>query len=67
MTTDSEMVVIGAGPAGLTTAYELARHGISGTIIEGDSVVGGLARTIERDGYGMLKRRGQDDKAVGDS
>jgi protoporphyrinogen oxidase len=48
---DQEVLVIGAGPAGLTAAYELSRHGIRGTVLEADSVVGGIARTVERDGY----------------
>ena len=45
------IAVIGAGPAGLTAAYELARCGRTGTVVEADSVVGGIARTVERDGY----------------
>ncbi|MBW3579590.1 MAG: NAD(P)/FAD-dependent oxidoreductase [Actinobacteria bacterium] len=46
------VVIIGAGPAGLTAAYELAvRHGITSTILEADSVVGGISRTVERDGW----------------
>src|SRR5450432_4752329 len=45
------ILIIGAGPAGLTAAYELSRHGYTGTIIEADDVVGGIARTVERDGY----------------
>ena len=45
------IVIIGAGPAGLTAAYELAKHGITGTILEADSVVGGIARTVVREGY----------------
>jgi protoporphyrinogen oxidase len=48
---DGKIVVIGAGPAGLTAAYELSKHGYVGTIVEADSVVGGIARTVERDGY----------------
>ncbi len=46
-----DILIIGAGPAGLTAAYELSRHGRVGTIIEADDVVGGIARTVERDGY----------------
>lgn len=46
-----EVVIIGAGPAGLTAAFELSKHGITGTIIEADKVVGGIARTEERNGY----------------
>jgi protoporphyrinogen oxidase len=45
------VVVIGAGPAGLTAAYELARRGIGCTVLEADSVVGGISRTAERDGW----------------
>lgn len=45
------MVVIGAGPAGLAAAYEFARHGTSGVLLESHSDVGGLSRTVERDGY----------------
>ena len=47
----SNSVVIGAGPAGLTAAYELSKHGLRGVILEADSVVGGIARTVEREGY----------------
>lgn len=46
------VVIIGAGPAGLTAAYVLAtRYGITSTILESDSVVGGISRTVERDGW----------------
>lgn len=48
---EKQIIVIGAGPAGLTAAYELAKHGHVGTIVEADSVVGGIARTVEREGY----------------
>src|SRR5215208_6067024 len=46
------VVIIGAGPAGLTAAYVLVeRYGITSTILESDSVVGGISRTVERDGW----------------
>lgn len=46
------VVVIGAGPAGLTAGYLLAtRHGVGATVLEADTVVGGLSRTVERDGW----------------
>jgi len=44
-------VVIGAGPAGLTAAYALTKRGAGVTVLEGDSVVGGISRTVERDGW----------------
>jgi protoporphyrinogen oxidase len=48
---NSGIIIIGAGPAGLTAAYELSRHNRTGIILEADAVVGGIARTVERDGY----------------
>ncbi|MGH7962575.1 MAG: NAD(P)/FAD-dependent oxidoreductase [Candidatus Binatia bacterium] len=45
------VVIIGAGPAGLTAGYELAKQGLHSTILEADSQVGGLARTVNYRGY----------------
>lgn len=42
---------IGAGPAGLTAAYELSRLGIGSTIVEAGNQVGGLACTLSYRGY----------------
>jgi protoporphyrinogen oxidase len=44
-------VIIGAGPAGLTAAYELALMGVASVVLEQDGVVGGIARTVEHHGY----------------
>lgn len=44
-------VIVGAGPAGLTAAYELARQGMGGVVLEQDRAVGGLARTAEYRGF----------------
>lgn len=49
--THSDILIIGAGPAGLTAAYELDRHGLKSTIIEAEAKVGGLARTESYAGY----------------
>jgi len=38
---------MGAGPAGLSAAYELIRQGTPVTVIEKDRQVGGIARTLE--------------------
>ena len=43
--------VLGAGPAGLTAGYVLARAERPVVVFEADHQVGGLARTVERDGY----------------
>src|SRR3954447_7110699 len=46
------IVIIGAGPAGLTAAKELARRGVTDVVIvEADDVVGGISRTVVRDGF----------------
>ena len=46
------VVIMGAGPAGLTAAYELTRLGVPVVVIEMDPVyVGGIARTTEYKGY----------------
>ncbi|MFB7948721.1 NAD(P)/FAD-dependent oxidoreductase [Kitasatospora phosalacinea] len=44
-------VVIGAGPAGLTAAYDLTKHGFPARVFEADDVVGGISQTAERDGW----------------
>jgi protoporphyrinogen oxidase len=46
-----DVVIIGAGPAGLTAAYQLTKQGIAPTILEADTVVGGISRTAQRDGW----------------
>ncbi len=43
---------MGAGPAGLTAAYELLKRDVPVTVLEKDpDQVGGLARTVEHKGY----------------
>src|SRR5205814_4670481 len=50
--TSKHVVVIGAGPAGLTAAYELSKHQVPSTVVEADPrYVGGIARTVEHHGY----------------
>jgi protoporphyrinogen oxidase len=46
-----EAIVIGAGPAGLTAAYELSELGVKSIILEADNVVGGISRTVNYHGY----------------
>jgi protoporphyrinogen oxidase len=47
----SDVSIIGAGPAGLTAAYELSKLGLKSTVIEADHQVGGLSRTVNYRGY----------------
>ena len=52
MTGDDETtLVLGAGPAGLTAGLETARRGRAVSVLEADDQVGGLARTVEREGF----------------
>jgi protoporphyrinogen oxidase len=46
-----EYVVIGAGPAGLTAAYELTKLGHSPLVVEQQELVGGLSSTAQYRGY----------------
>lgn len=47
-----KFVIAGAGIAGLTLAYELCKSGADVTVIEKESIVGGLARSFSYDnGY----------------
>src|SRR5271166_4484577 len=45
------VVIIGAGPAGLTAAYELSKHNVPAVVLEADKTVGGISRTVNYKGY----------------
>jgi len=45
------VVIAGGGPAGLAAALALCRAGRAVVLVEREAEVGGLARTVERDGY----------------
>jgi protoporphyrinogen oxidase len=45
------IVIIGAGPAGLTAAYELSKLGKKSILLEADNQVGGISRTVNYRGY----------------
>jgi protoporphyrinogen oxidase len=45
------IAVLGAGPAGLTAGYALALHERPATVFEADGTVGGIAKTVEFNGY----------------
>jgi len=44
-------VILGAGPAGLTAGYLLAKKGLPVIVLEAEDQVGGIAKTAVRDGY----------------
>ncbi|MFC4857175.1 protoporphyrinogen/coproporphyrinogen oxidase [Actinophytocola glycyrrhizae] len=53
MTPDLDVAVVGAGIAGLTTAHELTRAGLSVRVFEARDRVGGRMASHRRDGYTM--------------
>ena len=46
-----KVVIIGAGPAGLTAAYHLCKEDVESIVLEKDDVVGGISRTVDYKGY----------------
>jgi hypothetical protein len=48
---EADVVVLGAGPAGLACAYELAKRGRKPLVVERGKQPGGLMRSIERHGF----------------
>ncbi|MGF1492438.1 MAG: NAD(P)/FAD-dependent oxidoreductase [Microcoleaceae cyanobacterium] len=51
MSQHHSVVVVGGGPAGLTAAYELTKHGIHPYVLEAADKVGGISRTEVYKGY----------------
>ncbi|MFQ5611699.1 MAG: NAD(P)/FAD-dependent oxidoreductase [Anaerolineae bacterium] len=47
----TDVVVIGAGPTGLTAAYQLSKAGLRSIVLEKGPIVGGIARTEQYRGY----------------
>lgn len=47
----SRCIIVGAGPAGLTAAFEAVRLGVPACVLEKDDVVGGISRTVEYRGF----------------
>jgi protoporphyrinogen oxidase len=47
----SPILVLGAGPAGLTAGYLLGKAGRKAIVLEAEDQVGGIAKTVEHDGY----------------
>ena len=45
------VVVLGAGLAGLSTAYELSKAGVRCTVVERDDFAGGMACSWEKNGF----------------
>lgn len=48
---ENDIVVLGGGLTGLSAAHVLTRSGLRVKVIERDPAVGGLSKTIEKDGF----------------
>ena len=46
-----KLLIVGAGPAGLTAAYQIGKASGTATVLEEDTVVGGISRTAQREGW----------------
>ncbi len=53
----ADVVIVGAGPAGLSCATELSRRGIDVTVIDRDESPGGVPRYTDHLGYGLSDLR----------
>jgi protoporphyrinogen oxidase len=47
------VVVLGAGPAGMSAGWRLAEHGRPVTVLERDVAVGGMGKTLKLGAYGV--------------
>lgn len=47
----ADVVIVGAGPAGLSAAIEAERQGLSSVLLEAAESPGGLTRSFQQDGY----------------
>jgi protoporphyrinogen oxidase len=47
------VVVLGAGPAGMSAAWRLSERGVPVTVLERDSAVGGMGKTIKLGDYSV--------------
>ena len=52
-----DVLVVGAGPAGLTAAAELASHGVDVLVLEREVEAGGIPRHSDHPGYGLRDLR----------
>ncbi len=51
ISSETPVVVLGGGPAGLTAGYLLSKQGKPVIVLESTDMIGGIARTEVRDGY----------------
>ena len=49
--TEKNVIIVGGGPAGLAAGYELAQRGRKVVVLEKDTVVGGISKTVCHEGF----------------
>jgi thioredoxin reductase len=54
---DPSVLVVGAGPTGLSAAAELGRRGVDVLVVEREAVPGGIPRHTEHQGFGLQDLR----------
>lgn len=54
---DTDIAIVGGGPAGLTAAAELAAGGLRVVVLERETAAGGIPRHSDHPGYGMRDMR----------
>ncbi len=57
MAEEAPVVIAGAGPGGLTAAYQLTKRGQHPVVLEADAVVGGISRTVDARRLALRPRR----------
>jgi len=50
---NQRVVVLGAGPAGISAGWRLAERGAEATVLERDTAVGGMGKTVQLGDYGV--------------
>ncbi len=48
---DKKVIILGAGPTGLSAGYQLTKKGVETIVLEKENYVGGIARTVVKDSF----------------
>lgn len=48
---NKKVIILGAGPTGLSAGYQLTKKGVETVVLEKENYVGGISRTVVKNGY----------------